>query len=130
MSRFNHQQFFINLTKMGLSFTTFNKLHPNLLPKSFLSGTHCHPRSSLFLQQQLLLLVNSNNYINNHHKIIPSLYTLTPVPVLRSLSTIAASSTMVKAIRVHQLGGPEVHFILPFSFLDQVFANDIVIHIF
>ncbi|KAM7494644.1 hypothetical protein LguiB_029253 [Lonicera macranthoides] len=91
-----------------VSSTTFYKLHQNLLPKPLLSGTHCHQRSSLFLQQQLLLLFNSNNYFNKNHKIIPSLYTLTPVPVLRALSTVASSSTMVKAIRVHQLGGPEV----------------------
>lgn len=108
-----------------VSSATFYKLHQNLLPKPLLSGTHCHQRSSLFLQQQLLLLLfNSNNYFNKNHKIIPSLYTLTPVPTLRALSTVASSSTMVKAIRVHQLGGPEVHFILPFVFSWSSFCQE------
>lgn len=79
--------------------------HPKLplLPASpFVSGHHRGSSSNLQLQ------IPSNTHTKNHsfHFILPR---LTVKAIARAISASAPeAATMVKAIRVHELGGPEV----------------------
>ena len=76
-----------------------------------LASPHFHQRSKLFHH-----IVNKNNNININQQLqISSLSSkLGNKVAIRAVHTQAPSSVdMVKAIRVHEFGGPEVSFYLP-----------------
>ncbi|XP_059624904.1 uncharacterized protein LOC132268156 [Cornus florida] len=93
---------------MSLSRLRFHHQHHHRLsplPNPFLScAGDCRTRPPVLQLQR----ESNSNINNNHYKSLHLLSTLINKSSVRAFSTSSSAATMVKAIRVHQLGGPEV----------------------
>ncbi|PSS33197.1 2-haloacrylate reductase [Actinidia chinensis var. chinensis] len=91
----------MNLLRLHLHRYQYHYSHPKLvqLPNPFVSGHHYHTRINRFNTQ-------ARNTKKNH-----SFSTVTTIKAAARAISVSApdpAATMVKAIRVHELGGPEV----------------------
>jgi NADPH2:quinone reductase len=104
-------------TETALTFVVANSLKTQLFPQC------CHhpsPRLAFFQNQNWR--TNKRSYQTRHFLYpFPALTSPRNPPVRATAAATTATATkMVKAIRVHELGGPEVYMSFLFSFLFEI----------
>ena len=104
-------------TETELTLVVANSLKTQLFPQC-----HHHPRTRLAFFQNQKWRTNKISYQTHHFlNSFPAL-TSPRNPLVRATATATTATNMVKAIRVHELGGPEVYM----SFLSLFFFETMI----